>query len=56
MNTMEEIKLRLKIRGEYTEQEFQDYVYFTLVGGSLDNHNAFINEESEAEIMDIEFD
>ena len=53
---MEEIKLQLKIRGEYTKQELQDYIRFSLARASLDTDNPFINDETEAEIMDIEFD
>jgi len=53
---MDEIRLQLKIRGGYTEQDLQDYIYFSLVGGAIENDNPFISDDSEAEIMDIDFD
>ncbi len=51
---MEEFTIEIKATGNYTEQELQDYIIWQLRGGSLDSDNAFIKDESEAEIIDCE--
>lgn len=53
---MERFIVEIRATGEFSEQELMDFIVFQLRGGSLDNDNAFIREDCEAEIIDCDVD
>jgi hypothetical protein len=49
-----EITLNLETAGEFTEQEIRDYILYCLSFGSISDENPFVNEDGNAEIIDVD--
>lgn len=47
-------QLTIRTSGNFSESDLIDYIKFQLGGGGLSQDNAFVSEDSDAEINDVE--
>jgi hypothetical protein len=50
-----EFTINVQVSGDYTEEDLKQYLLFSMGFGSCPQDNPFIDEDSDAEVSDVEF-
>jgi hypothetical protein len=50
-----ELTINVQVSGDYTEEDLKQYLLFCMGFGSCPQDSPFINEDSDAEVSDVEF-